>query len=70
MFAWQLMCLRNGFILMFMLGFNRCNLWTWSGLPLPEPDDARISQFAERNTNAEGEIETTHHVAKVAAVKL
>jgi SAM-dependent methyltransferase len=46
-----------------------CNLWTWLGIPLPEPDDPRIALFAERNTIATGEIETTHHVALVAGVK-
>jgi SAM-dependent methyltransferase len=45
------------------------NLWTWLGRPLPEADDPRIALFAERNTIATGEIETTHHVAWVAAVK-
>jgi SAM-dependent methyltransferase len=46
-----------------------CDIWTWLGIPLPEPDDPRIGLFAVRNTNATGEIETTHHVAWVAAVK-
>jgi SAM-dependent methyltransferase len=46
-----------------------CNIWTWLGIPLPEPDDPRIALFAERNTIASGEIETTHHVAWVAGVK-
>jgi SAM-dependent methyltransferase len=46
-----------------------CNLWTWLGIPLPEPDDPRIALFAERNTIATGVIETTHHVAIVAGVK-
>ncbi|MBN2389797.1 MAG: methyltransferase domain-containing protein [Anaerolineae bacterium] len=45
------------------------NLWTWLGVPLPEPDDPRIALFAERNTIATGEIETMHHVAWVAGVK-
>ncbi len=45
------------------------NLWTWLGIPLLEPDDPRIGLFAERNTIATGEIETTHHVARVAGVK-
>jgi SAM-dependent methyltransferase len=47
----------------------QCNIWTWLGIPLPEPDDPRIGLFAERNTIATGEIETTHHVAWVAGVK-
>jgi SAM-dependent methyltransferase len=47
----------------------QCNIWAWSGIPLPEPDDPRIGLFAERNTIATGEIETTHHVAWVAGVK-
>jgi len=46
-----------------------CNIWTWLGIPLPEPDDPRIAQFAERNTTSTGEIETTHHVALIAGVK-
>jgi SAM-dependent methyltransferase len=46
-----------------------CNIWSWLGMPLPEPDDPRIARFAERNTTATGEIETTHHVAWVAGVK-
>lgn len=46
-----------------------CNLWTWLGVPLPDADDPRIALFAERNTIASGEIETTHHVALVAGVK-
>jgi len=46
-----------------------CNIWAWAGIPLPEPDDPRIGLFAERNTTATGEIETTHHVARVAGVK-
>jgi SAM-dependent methyltransferase len=45
------------------------NLWTWLGIPLPEPDDPRIALFAERNTIETGEIETTHHVALIASVK-
>jgi 2-polyprenyl-3-methyl-5-hydroxy-6-metoxy-1,4-benzoquinol methylase len=47
-----------------------CGIWTWLGSPLPEPDDPRIGVFAERNTTASGEIETTHHVGWVAGVKL
>jgi SAM-dependent methyltransferase len=47
----------------------QCNIWAWLGVPLPEPDDPRISLFAERNAIATGEIETTHHVAWVAGVK-
>jgi SAM-dependent methyltransferase len=47
-----------------------CNIWTWLGIPLPEPDDPRIGLFAERNTASTGEIETTHHIAWVAGVKL
>jgi SAM-dependent methyltransferase len=46
-----------------------CNIWSWLGRPLPEPDDPRIEQFAERNTIPTGEIETTHHVAWLAGVK-
>jgi len=49
--------------------YYQCNIWTWCGVPLPAPDDPRIGLFAERNTNAAGEIETTHHVAWVAGVK-
>jgi len=47
----------------------QCNIWAWLDIPLPEPDDPRIGLFAERNTTATGEIETTHHVAWVAGVK-
>ncbi len=46
-----------------------CNLWTWLDIPLLEPDDPRIAQFAGQNTNASGEIVTTHHVAWVAGIK-
>lgn len=46
-----------------------CNIRAWLGVPLPEADDPRIVQFAEQNTIATGEIETTHHVALVAGVK-
>jgi SAM-dependent methyltransferase len=45
-----------------------CNIRAWLGVPLPEPDDPRIASFAERNTNAAGEIVTTHHVVWVAGV--
>lgn len=47
----------------------QCNIWAWLGIPLTEPDDPRIGLFAERNTTATGEIETTHHVVWVAGVK-
>jgi len=46
-----------------------CNIRAWLGVPLPEPDDPRIALFAERNTIATGEIETTNHVCWVAGVK-
>lgn len=45
------------------------NLWTWLGIPMLDPGDPRIAQFAERNSNAAGEIVTTHHVAWVAGIK-
>lgn len=45
------------------------NLWTWLGIPLPEPDDPRIALFAELNMMETGEIVTTHHVALIAGVK-
>lgn len=48
---------------------QECDLRAWLGIPLPEADDPRIALFAERNTIATGEIETTHHVALVAGVK-
>ena len=48
---------------------SECNIRAWLGIPLPEPDDPRIALFAERNTTATGEIETTNHVAWVAGVK-
>jgi hypothetical protein len=44
----------------------QCNIWSWVGVGLPELDDARIALFAERHTIATGEIETTHHVVRVA----
>ncbi len=47
----------------------QCNIWGWIGVPLPEPDDPRIGQFADRNTTVTGEIVTTHHVVRVAGVK-
>jgi SAM-dependent methyltransferase len=47
----------------------QCDIWTWLGIPLPESNDPRLALFAERNTIATGEIETTHHVALVAGVK-
>jgi SAM-dependent methyltransferase len=47
----------------------QCNIWTWLKLELPQPDDPRIGQFAERNIISTGEIETTHHVVWVAGVK-
>ncbi|MCY4110768.1 MAG: methyltransferase domain-containing protein, partial [Chloroflexi bacterium] len=43
----------------------QCRIWTWSGKPLPSPDDVRFRLFAERNTLQSGEIETTHHVVWV-----
>ena len=48
---------------------SECNIRAWLGIPLPEPDDPRIALFAERNTTATGEIETTNHTAWVAGVK-
>lgn len=45
------------------------SIWTWLGLPLPQPDDPRLALFAERNTTTAGQIETTHHVVWVAGVK-
>ena len=45
------------------------NLWTWLGIPLPKPDDPRIARFSEQNTIATGEIQTAHHVARIAGVK-
>jgi SAM-dependent methyltransferase len=49
--------------------YYQCSIWSWLGIPLPAPDDPRIELFAQRNTNAKGEIETTHHVALVGGVK-
>ena len=49
--------------------YYQCSIWTWCGVPLPAPDDPRIELFAQRNTNANGEIETTHHVAIIGGVK-
>ncbi len=48
----------------------QCGIWAWSGRPLPSPDDARLTLFAERCTTPSGEIETTHHVVWVGGVKL
>jgi SAM-dependent methyltransferase len=48
---------------------QECDLRAWLGIPFPEADDPRIAQFAEGNTIATGEIETTHHVAWVAGVR-
>jgi SAM-dependent methyltransferase len=48
---------------------QECDLRVWLGVPFPEAHDPRIALFAERNTIATGEIETTHHVAWVAGVK-
>ncbi len=47
----------------------QCRIWTWSGKPLPSPDDVRFPLFAERNTIPSGEIETTHHVVWIGGVK-
>lgn len=47
----------------------QCNIWSWLGEPLPEPDDPRIRLFTEQNTTASGEIETTHHVTWIGGVK-
>jgi SAM-dependent methyltransferase len=47
----------------------QCSIWTWCGVPLPDPDDPRLELIARRNTNTNGEIETTHHVAVVGGVK-
>jgi hypothetical protein len=48
---------------------NQCNIWSYIGEPLPKPDDPRIRLFAEQNTIASGEIETTHHVTWIGGVK-
>jgi hypothetical protein len=47
----------------------QCNIWACLGIPFPEPNDHRIYLFAEQNTIATGEIETTHHVVWVAGIK-
>lgn len=47
----------------------QCDIWAWLGVPFPEPDDHQIYLFAEQNTIATGEIETTHHVILVAGIK-
>jgi SAM-dependent methyltransferase len=47
----------------------QCHIWSWLGVQLPEADDPRIGRFAERATIASGEIETTHHVARVGGIK-
>ena len=48
----------------------QCSIWAWSGHQFPSPDDPRLKLFAERNTIASGEIETTHHVVWVGGVKM
>ncbi len=47
----------------------QCNIWTWLGRALPQPDDPRLAQFAERYAAADGSVATTHHVARVAGIK-
>ena len=47
-----------------------CNLWTWLGIPLPEPGDPRLAVFAERNTTPSGEIKLTMHACWLAGVKI
>lgn len=47
----------------------QCDIWAWLSVPFPEPNDHRIYLFAEQNTIATGEIETTHDVIWVAGVK-
>jgi SAM-dependent methyltransferase len=46
------------------------SIWAWVGKPFPAANDPRFSLFAERNSRASGEIETTHHVVWVGGVKL
>lgn len=48
---------------------SQCNIWSWLGVPLPAPDDPRIAELARRFASPSGEIEITHHVARVAGVK-
>lgn len=48
----------------------QCSIWAYTGRPPPSSDDPRYELFAERNHNAAGEIETTHHVVWVGGVKL
>ena len=48
----------------------QCSIWAWGGRPFPTADDPRFRLFAERNSRATGEIETTHHVVWVGGVKL
>lgn len=45
------------------------NIWSWLGEPLPEADDPRIQQFAEKYSNPQGEVEVTHHVTVIGGVK-
>lgn len=47
----------------------QCSIWAWQGVPFPAPGDPRLEWFAERNTTASGEIETTHHIVLAGGVK-
>ena len=47
----------------------QCDIWTWLGQMLPDPDDPRLQLFAERNTTPSGEIETTHHLMWIGGLK-
>jgi SAM-dependent methyltransferase len=48
----------------------QCSIWAWAGVLFPAPDDPRFDLFARRNSNAAGEIVTTHHVVWAGGVKL
>lgn len=47
----------------------QCSIWTWSGKPVPEPDDPGLQRFVDRSADNTGRIMTTHHVVVVGGVK-
>lgn len=53
---------------------SQCDIWAWAGGQLPDLVDEQqlqaIEHFAQRNTSAKGEVETTHHVIWIGDVKV